>query len=198
MSRAAFYRIYAARFLANKQMYTRAIYLDSDIVLRASPSDFEALPFQESSVMARFEEFSPEIRDASIKNQIDPLMYFNSGVIQFNMSDQKIVGLLENAIHLSENEADRLVFHDQCALNIAFKDRVQPIEDRYNYFLRPARPDNGDWSQAVLVHFLDKPKPWDVTYSREYREMWLPYAHIVRMSVPTETYRHIVSAANGR
>jgi lipopolysaccharide biosynthesis glycosyltransferase len=197
LSRAAFFRIYAAKYLLNNTDAARAIYLDSDIVCRDDLSDFRQLSFAGQLLLARAEEFSPEIRDASVKNSLDPSRYFNSGVLQFNLSGVGMRLLIDEAIRLAECEPEKLVFHDQCALNIAFFGRTIMLDARFNYFLRPARPENGDYSGAALLHYLDKPKPWDVTYKREYRSIWSSYAFAVRALLPADIFREIVSAANG-
>jgi lipopolysaccharide biosynthesis glycosyltransferase len=197
LSRAAFFRIYAAKYLMNNTNAERAIYLDSDIICRDDLSDFRRLPFDGQLLLARAEEFSPEIRDAAVKNRLDPSRYFNSGVLQFNFSGVGMRPLIDEAVRLAECEPEKLVFHDQCALNIAFFGRTIMLDSRFNYFLRPARPENGDYGGAALLHYLDKPKPWDVTYKREYRKIWSSYAFTVRALLPADIFRDIVSAANG-
>ncbi len=82
-------------------------------------------------------------------------------------------------------------------MNIAFFGRTKMLDSRYNYFIRPARPNNGDYSQGILLHFLDKPKPWDVTYKREYRPLWSSHAAKVRALMPADIFTQIVAAANG-
>jgi UDP-glucose:(glucosyl)LPS alpha-1,3-glucosyltransferase len=196
LSRAAFLRIYAARYLYTTGKFERACYMDSDIICQQGFADFLDLPFGDALLMARAEEPSPEVLIVTEKHGLAKMSYFNSGVLIFNFGNNNIIEHLGRAIHLSEQESDRLVFHDQCALNIAFAKRVRYLEPRYNYFLRPHRPDNGDFSSATLLHFLDKPKPWDVSYRREYRVLWLRYAEIVRMLLTRDDYNNIVMAAN--
>ncbi len=197
LSRAAFFRIYAARYLRANVTADRAIYFDSDIICRGDIGEFRNLPFDGQLLLARAEEFSPEIRDASVKNGLDPSRYFNSGVLQFNLRGVGMRVLIDEAVRLSECEPETLVFHDQCALNIAFFGRTKMLDSRYNFFIRPARPDNGDYNQGVLLHFLDKPKPWDVTYKREYRPLWSSHAAKVRALLPADVFTQIVAASNG-
>jgi lipopolysaccharide biosynthesis glycosyltransferase len=197
LSRAAFMRIYAAKHLYDSKRFLRAFYLDTDIVCQTDLTDFLCLQHGTNLLMARAEEDSPEIRVATGMHGLEASSYFNSGVLFFDFSKPEISKHLEHAIRLSEHESERLVFHDQCALNIAFAGRVQYLDKKFNHFLRPQRPENGDYSDSVLIHYLDKPKPWDVTYIREYRDSWLPYAAIVRMLLPPEIYGEIVAGANG-
>ena len=95
-----------------------------------------------------------------------------------------------------EEEPERLVFHDQCALNIAFKNHFMHLPDRYNYFLRPSRERNGYIEDGVLLHFLDKPKPWDIVFDRTYREEWRVWALVLGSILPQGLYVDIFAAGN--
>jgi lipopolysaccharide biosynthesis glycosyltransferase len=196
LSRAAFLRIYAGKYLFDTGRFDRAFYIDSDIICQKDISSFVARPFGDALLMARPEEPSPEVRSVTEKHGIAEMSYFNSGVLVFNFLMPNVISHIEEALRIAETEPERLVFHDQCALNIAFADRVNYLEPCFNFFLRPHRPDNGDFSNAVFLHFLDKPKPWDISYSREYRTLWIRYAELVRVLLSNKNYNRIVSAAN--
>jgi lipopolysaccharide biosynthesis glycosyltransferase len=196
LSRAAFLRIYAAKYLLKTGHFSRAAYFDSDLICQLPLTEFLDTPMGTNLLVARKEETSPEVRDAAVRGGIDASGYFNSGVLVFNLSGKLIGQYIDRAIHLSEQEPEKLTFHDQCALNIAFAGRVTFLKPQFNFFLRPHRPNNGDHSTAVLVHFLDKPKPWDTSYSREYREIWLRHARTVRMLLSSDDYNQVVAAAN--
>jgi lipopolysaccharide biosynthesis glycosyltransferase len=196
LSRAAFLRIYAARYLFNLGKVERAYYVDSDIIAN---SDFQKLmdvPFGDALILARAEEFNAEVRTVTEKHGLAERSYFNSGVLAFDFRKREILSHIDKAVMLSESETHRLVFHDQCALNIAFAGSVEYLGPEYNYFLRPHRKENGDFSEAVLIHVLDRPKPWDLSYSREYRSLWTQPAAIVRALVPPSDYGALVAAAN--
>jgi lipopolysaccharide biosynthesis glycosyltransferase len=196
LSRAAFLRIYAAKYLYGIGQFDRACYIDSDIVCLKDVSSFIAKPFHGALLLARAEELSPEVESVTQQHGIREMSYFNSGVLVFNFRSRKVIDRIEEALRIAETEPERLVFHDQCALNIAFADKVTYLEPRFNYFLRPHRPDNGDFSDATFLHFLDKPKPWDLSYSREYRRVWTRYAEMVRVLLSSKNYSAIVAAAN--
>ncbi len=197
LSRAAYLRIYAARHLLESGIFQRAFYVDSDIICLRSIEPFLRLDFDGAALMARPEETVPEVTDAALQHGIAPGCYFNSGVLAFNFAHRDIATRLEQAIDLAEHHQDRLIYHDQCALNIAFRGEVRFLEPLFNHFLRPHRPDNGDHSAAVFIHFLDKPKPWDVTFSREYRAEWLEFLRLTRLLLPADAFLDVVQAANG-
>lgn len=197
LSRAAYLRIYAARHLLARGIFRRAFYLDTDIICQRSIEPFLELEFGEAALMARPEEDIPEVADAATQHGLAPGCYFNSGVLVFNFEHEDMAALLDGAVRLSEAEQERLIYHDQCALNIAFKNRVRFLEPQFNHFMRPHRPDNGDYDSAVFVHFLDKPKPWDVSFTREYRTVFTEYLQLTRLLLPAAQFMQLVQAANG-
>ena len=198
LSYAAYFRIYAARYICSQHSrFGRGFYFDSDVVCNRDIAPLMGLPFDGAVLMARAEEPSPEIDGVERHHTLPPGHYFNSGVLGFDFSFDGLGALLDHAIRVCEHEPTRLFFHDQCALNIAFAGKVRYLPIEYNYFLRPHRVNNGDVSSALLLHFLDQPKPWDVAYERqEYRFIWSRYAGTVRALLPAVNYNVIVRAAN--
>lgn len=198
LSHAAYFRIYAARYICSRHSrFERGFYFDSDVVCNRDIAPLMCLPFDGAVLMARAEEPSPEIDAVERHHTLSLGQYFNSGVLGFDFSFNGVGALLDHAIRICEHEPTRLVFHDQCALNIAFAGKVKYLPIEYNYFLRSHRVNNGDFSSALLLHFLDQPKPWDVAYGRqEYRFVWSRYAGTVRALLPAVNYNVIVQAAN--
>jgi len=196
LSSAAFLRIYAAKYLYILGKFERAIYFDSDIVCNQDLLPLVSLPFDAALVLARREEVSPEIQRVTDQHCLAPMTYFNSGVLVFNLAAHNIEAHISEAIWISEHKASCLIFHDQCALNIAFANTVKFLDPRINFFIRSNRPDNGDTSSALLLHFLDQPKPWSLAYERGCRAIWWRYAGIVRMLLSSPDYNAIVAASN--
>lgn len=196
LSRAAYFRLYAARYLLERHRFRRAVYVDTDIVCRGDLSGLFRLDMGDKPLCAATEEISPHVVAAATRNGIDPWRYFNSGVLLLRFDSPALSGLIEEAIRVSEQEPERLAFHDQCALNIAFKDAVKELPHRYNHFLRPSRDRNGHIEDGVLLHFLDRPKPWDIVFDRGYREEWRVWALFLGAILPQNLYVAIFAAAN--
>lgn len=196
LSRAAYFRLYAARYLLENFSFRRAAYIDTDIICRGDLTPLFDLDMQEALVFAATEEISPHVVSAATRNGLDPWRYFNSGVLLLRFDDPALRGHLEEAIRVSEQEPGRLVFHDQCALNIAFKDAAGELPRRFNHFLRPSRERNGHIEDGLLLHFLDKPKPWDISFDRPYREEWRVWAVLLGLILPRPLYATIFAAAN--
>ncbi|MCR0983678.1 glycosyltransferase family 8 protein [Roseomonas populi] len=196
LSRAAYFRLYAARYLLQRHTFRRAAYIDTDIICRGDLTGLFQMELGDMLLAARVEDYSPEVINAASHNGLDPHSYFNSGVLLFKFDDPMLPDVVEEAIRVSEQEPNRLIFHDQCALNISFRGRFTMMADRFNFFLRPSRERNGHIEDGVLLHFLDKPKPWDVVFDRSYREEWRVWALVLGSILPQGLYVDIFAAAN--
>ncbi len=196
LSRAAYLRLYAARHLLRQGGLARAVYLDADTVCRADLSELLTLDLAGQALAAATEDRTPEVVTAAARHGLDPRHYFNSGVLLLAMDDPAMPALIEEAIRICEQEPERLLFQDQCALNIVFRDRVRPLPPRWNHFLRPGRERNGHIEDGAILHFLDKPKPWDIGFARGYREEWRVWALLLAAILPQGLYADIFAAAN--
>lgn len=196
LSRAAYFRLYAARWLLARHRFRRAAYIDTDTICRGDLSGMFALDFGSALIAAATEDYTPDVVTAATRNDLDPRTYFNSGVLLFKFDDPELPAYIEEAIRVSEQEQERLVFQDQCALNIAFRGRVANLPKRYNFFLRPSRERNGFIEDGLILHFLDKPKPWDVVFDRSYREEWRVWALFLGSILPQPLYVDIFAEAN--
>ena len=194
LSRAAYFRLYAARWLMALNRFSRALYIDTDIICRGDLSPLLALDLGSAPLAARVEDQGPEVMAAAEKNGIEPSRYFNSGVLAMDFAHPDLGLGIARAIALSEHEPDRLVFHDQCALNIAF--RAAELAPQWNFFLRPFRPQNGQVQDGILLHYLDRPKPWDITFWRNFREEWRVWALVLAQILPPQAFTDMLAAAN--
>lgn len=196
LSRAAYFRLYAARWLLQRHRFRRAAYIDTDTICRADLSGLFTVDLGPALIAAATEDYSAHVVKAASRNGLDPDTYFNSGVLLLKFDDPELPGFIDEAIRIAENEADRLVFQDQCALNLAFQGRVAKLPKRYNFFLRPSRERNGFIEDGVILHFLDKPKPWDVVFDKNYREEWRVWALMLGNIIPRSLYVDIFAEAN--
>jgi lipopolysaccharide biosynthesis glycosyltransferase/tetratricopeptide (TPR) repeat protein len=198
LSRAAYFRIYAAVYLYGLNRYKLACYFDTDIICTGDLQPMLAPDFGDDLLLARLEEVNDDVIAAAERSGADPYRYFNSGVLALNFASSDVVECLQQAIWLSEHEPARLTFHDQCALNIAFIGRAGLLQERLNFFLRPNKPDALEGIEdAVLLHFLDRPKPWDIAFRLKTRRYWEPHAREVRAVLDETMFQAIVAAANG-
>jgi lipopolysaccharide biosynthesis glycosyltransferase len=180
LSLAAYYRIFFAHHLAVGGEFDSALYIDADTIVRAGIEEIYDINHAHP-LMARFDSDRPEVRHAIAVNQLKG-GYFNSGVMKFDLRHELVVPALERSISVATNPEVTLIFQDQCALNIGFDQNVAELPPRFNYFFPPSEADNlPSGAEAVILHYLDRPKPWDSLYTSNARE-WLEWYDLV-MSV---------------
>ena len=174
LSLAAYYRIFYAKHLAQQGKFTKALYIDSDTLVRPGLS---ALFRADGTwaLRARNEVIRPEVAHAKRILGIKGT-YFNSGVLCFDLTHPDIVSCLDRAIAAALDEDVKLVFQDQCALNLGFDGRVQTLSENFNFFVTPKMPADSEIpAKAIILHYLDRPKPWDSLYRQEASEWFRWY-----------------------
>ncbi len=184
---AAYYRIFFARHLVERGSYAQALYVDADTIVRPGLEELFTME-HDAPIMARYETDRPEVRHATEVHQLKG-RYFNSGVLHFNLAHPELPALLDRAIAAAIDPDATLIFQDQCALNIAFDLNMTELPPRFNYFNPPAVSGDGiAATDAVIVHFLDRPKPWDSLYRRRAREWfeWFDLVETLRQGYPAE------------
>lgn len=184
LSLAAYYRIFLADHLGKQGQFAKGLYIDADIVVRrglAEVFDIESgMP-----LMARPEIDRPEVRNAvrllGLKGT-----YFNSGVLRFDFRNPDFDGCITRAIHHARDPLAVRQFQDQCALNMGFEERHEALPVAFNAFRTPrATERDAELEDAVVVHYIDRPKPWDSLYRRNASE-WFSWSDLVSEAVQPE------------
>lgn len=174
---AAYYRIFFARWLVEQKRFGQALYVDADTIVRSGLEELFAVEHH-APIMARRDDDRPEVRHATELHGLQGA-YFNSGILRFALDHPELPALLDRAIAAATDPAVELIFQDQCALNIAFDTRVADLPDKFNAFTPPSVSGDGiSVAEAVIVHFLDRPKPWDSLYRHPARE-WFEWFDLV-------------------
>jgi lipopolysaccharide biosynthesis glycosyltransferase len=179
LAAAAYYRLFAVRDLMAEVPEGRIVYLDSDTCVGPGAAGLFSLDLGPHPLAARSErpmglrfESRRVLTDQAARNMgLDPGSYFNSGVLVFDGSHGALSTGLDRAIHLALEEPERLMFHDQCALNLAFAGKVAPLDETFNRFVRPQNAATGD--SPVVLHYLERPKPWDPLYPTINCQRWM-------------------------
>lgn len=184
LSLAAYYRIFLAEYLSREGRFAQALYIDSDTAVRGGLGDVFALPSQKP-LMAR-----PEVDRVEVRNAVKALnlqgTYFNSGVLRFDYRHADIAACLAGAIRCATDPNAVRLFQDQCALNVGFQMAHDPLPEAFNYFHAPrlSGGERDDRREAVIVHYIDRPKPWDSLYRRDAKE-WFGWYDLVQSIIST-------------
>ena len=172
LASAAYYRIYFARYLKRLGGYERAIYLDSDIIVRGPLHNLFHSDLQGKPLAARLENMRPEVRRAIALHRLADDRYFNSGVILFDLRNSRLVPGLDNAVNAIVDDETTLLFHDQCALNLGFRSDFSDMNRLWNFPVNEGTKMEDVPADAVILHFLDRPKPWSAAYGGEAGLLW--------------------------
>ena len=167
LSYAAFFRYFIPQFVKED----KALYLDSDIIVRTNIDEL----------------FLEDIRDYSLAAVADALVpsTFNSGVMLINVALWKQENATERLLELT-NEFHTSTFGDQGILNKLFENRWYALDSSYNFMVgmdTVARNYQIDsWyidslkleDSAKIIHFTGD-KPWYQVNLNRFREDWWFY-----------------------
>jgi lipopolysaccharide biosynthesis glycosyltransferase len=172
LAAAAYYRIFFARHLQALGEYGRAVYIDSDVLVRAPLDGLFASDLRGYPLSARIETPRPEVSRAIALHGLDNDLYFNSGVLLFDLTSIQLTAALDDALAAIRDDSVTLLFHDQCALNLGFRDRFQRLGVVWNQPVGEATPLAAIPGDTAILHFLDRPKPWSTAYEGECATLW--------------------------
>jgi lipopolysaccharide biosynthesis glycosyltransferase/predicted Zn-dependent protease len=172
LASAAYYRIYFARHLQKSGAYDRALYIDSDVLIRRGLDTLFEADLQGQPLAARLETARPEVTRAIALHGLSHDLYFNSGVLLFDLKHDEQARALDAAVAAILDDDVTLLFHDQCALNLGFRGRFHPLAMAWNMpvgertRLESLPPETG------ILHYLDRPKPWSAAYGGACGTLW--------------------------
>ncbi len=121
--------------------------------------------------------------------------YFNSGVMLYNLAQQRQDGMVAKMVDYIQNNQD--FFGDQDVLNIVFGDKLKLMSYRYNcistffeadnlgflsqYFGEPLPKDTFYiYENATVIHYAGD-KPWQNNYQPQFlKELWFRYYNEIK------------------
>ncbi len=168
ISRAAYYRLFAASFLPAD--IESAAYLDVDTLVTSDISTLLRCPLNEPIAAV------DSLRPAEALRLHGPKggSYFQSGVLLLNLSAWRAQNHESLFNSLLQRHYHELIFPDQDILNIAFRDQWKRLDVWYNLGggARHILKKEHVLSHGKILHYTGKTKPWH-KYSRHYeRQLW--------------------------
>ncbi|GAB4234721.1 MAG: hypothetical protein Kow0049_18790 [Stanieria sp.] len=190
LSRTAYYRLFFGQVLNDICSNSRWLYIDSDTIILDSLEEIDYLDFNGYPIAARRERPKSEIEEAIKINNLESKKYYNSGVIAFDSTHPKLTDLLNQAVRVAVEEGHKLLYHDQCALNIAFDGQIADLSPRFNDFYPPYDQRTFDElmfsDQSLIIHLLDRPKPWDSLNKHQGSILWFQLLEDMSRFLPTK------------
>jgi lipopolysaccharide biosynthesis glycosyltransferase/predicted Zn-dependent protease len=172
LASAAYYRIYFAKYLQRLGRHHKAVYIDSDVLVRFSLDPLFFGDLGGKPMAARLETMRPEVRRAITHHNLADDRYFNSGVLLFDLQNDDLAAGLDGAVQAITDDGTMLLFHDQCALNLGFRENFTDLAMGWNFPVNETTPLAAVPQEAVVLHFLDRPKPWSAAYGGDFGPLW--------------------------
>ena len=164
-SSSSYYRLLIPKFINQ----ARVLYLDADIIVNGSLSDFyysdlNGTPVGVVKDYGMGDHFPFPYLDASISKN-----YFNSGVLLIDCVRWRNEGLVDTLLQTVEEYGDQVLYGDQCILNIVLREKakyysftenaqvqyIEAIKNRHN--IKSISLD----ATPTIIHYAAKHKPWD-------------------------------------
>lgn len=161
-----FYRIIAPYLLEEKVQ--RALWLDSDIIIKGNIDDFYNMDFGGRSLVVckdTCEERPMEAIPCKEKLQIaQSHAYFNSGVMLMNIHQIREKYTLEEVCDICKLYRDKLYMPDQDILNVLFQNDVLYVAaSEYNVSPLSSRKEfMENYENIKIIHYFSHPKPWQI------------------------------------
>lgn len=150
-----YYRSFIARLYP---MYNKAIYIDSDTILRDDIANLYDIDLGDNIVGAVVDkkvENVPEFRKyVEHALGVPHTEYVNSGVLLIDLKKMRKIRYLSKMVNMINTFDANLVAPDQDYLNVICRGKILHLDDVWN-----AQP-NGNLKKAKLVHYNLFKKPW--------------------------------------
>jgi len=168
VSRAAFYRLFAANLLGKE--FDSALYLDVDMVAIASIDQLMNTPI--TKPVAAVDHFSHQ--DGLRLWGEAGGSYFQSGVLLIDLEWWRSEDIEREFKLILDTKSNLLRWWDQDVLNLAFKDQWQRLPWSYNVGLDCTRQLSARDIQenARIIHYDGTSKPWTTWSRRPYKSYW--------------------------
>lgn len=196
ISIATYYRLLIPNLLPDS--VDRVIYLDCDIIVRGSLLELWNTDINKAAIGAVYQIVDWNINAIRRLGYPTSFGYFNAGVLIVNLKYWRENLISNKLISFLENKYDKIVYHDQDALNGVLYDQCVKIDCKWNMltgFLTKQifsinDVDNGilindysDYKEQIrtqkidpsIIHFVSKPKPWDVYCDHPFKKEYYYY-----------------------
>lgn len=167
ITHTAYARLFLDRLLPDD--VERCIYLDCDLLMRRDIGELWSTPLEGHPVGAvdnsTWEDSSGHQQRLGLREP----RYFNSGVLLIDLRRWRESGVGRRAMALADQLGDRLILHDQDALNGALDGDWLSLAPHWNRWTLESglTPDT-----RAVFHYMGWPKPWHADYSGPHRDLF--------------------------
>jgi lipopolysaccharide biosynthesis glycosyltransferase len=129
ITRTMWLRIFLPELLPEVE---RVLYLDADVIVVDSLAPLWATDLGDACLGAVTNVFEPWWRGYAERLGVDPDVYFNSGVLLFDLARMRREGITEELLAVTRADADGAINSDQDALNVVLSTRRHALHPRWN------------------------------------------------------------------
>ena len=184
ISIATYYRLFSE--LALPKDADRLIYLDCDIIVRGDLSDLYHADIDDCAIAAVYQHNEWGIANKTFERLEIPVEYgyFNAGVLLINLDYWRKNDVTNRLLDYIRDNYSKIRAHDQDTLNAVLYKETKALDYKWNFlpvFLNPSKvtfPQKVDYSfkkDPVIVHFVNRPKPWEYYSDHPYTNEYFQY-----------------------
>lgn len=156
MTKEAYYRLSIPELL--KQNINKAIYLDSDLIVRADIAPLWNIDIDHYFLAAVQDPGARKYRRYSALTIPKSSGYFNSGVMVINIKKWREHDISNKVIQFIKENPKKILLLDQDGLNKVLQDKWMPLNPKWNYqtahigklIIEPS-----------IIHYTTRKKPWN-------------------------------------
>lgn len=167
----------------------RVLYLDADTIVQECVSNLLDTCANESALYG-----VPDFSENKLKIHHELNSYINAGVMVMRLNKWRQNNYLSGCLEVAQKHEDKLLFADQCAINICLAGNIQVLDSRWNQFIRSGsihQPKSGG-----ILHFFTKFKPWQQWYDNALGEYYWHYRKVSPWSEGEAQEPNVVSQSS--
>ena len=173
ISKETYYRYIIADLLPKEN---KALYLDADIIVNGCLDELYNTEFNEYSLVGVRDLF---IERKDYKKEIgfnkDDL-YVNAGVLLFDLDKLRKGNYSKILIEKTKELENKISYQDQDIINIVFKNKIKEIDSIYNFAGANVKRETEKFSNAIIIHYTGKNKPWHKKCKNKLKNIWIKYS----------------------
>ena len=170
ITHTAYARLFVGEFLPLEA--ERVVYVDCDLMFERDIGELWAADLLGNTLGAVDNRYWEDSSRHQQRLGLAEPEYFNSGVLVVDMERWRSLEMRTRALDFAEQVGERLILHDQDALNGALQGDWRHLPLHWNAWT--IHPELHEDSEAVF-HFMGAPKPWHADYSGRFADKFYGY-----------------------
>ncbi|EOH93707.1 glycosyltransferase family 8 protein [Enterococcus pallens] len=178
----AYYRISLPKIL-KKYDYEKVLYIDADTLILDDVTELYQQDLKQKTIGAVIDPGQTKALERLGIDSED--YYFNSGVMVIDINRWNDRQITEKTIDFLKNHGDRIIYHDQDALNAVLYEDWAPLHPKWNMqssLIFDRHPAPNSWYEELykegneepsIVHFTGHDKPWNTLEGHPYQEAYM-------------------------